>query len=313
MNLRNATLQEFVQFWLVNVKSKSVKAATLNRLYVEAKALASYPISQMQINDITLLDIQTYINQLVDDGYSYTTVVKQRHIVTAPLRYAYRAGLTDRNHCDGVEMPAKESILKPDRAVEALTQQQQIPLLAYIHSNPCMSASLVEFLLETGLRVGEAQALCWNDVDWKKETIQINKTILNSRPNHKSIVQSSPKTPSSLRTIPLSKRAKEILQSLLPMRNGDYVFHHNGRIVGYSGLIKWFKKACIASNIDPCGLHVLRHTFATNCYYKGCNVKILSKLLGHSSTAITYNAYIDLYGDGLEDMRSIVNECKIAQ
>lgn len=50
----------------------------------------------------------------------------------------------------------------------------------------------------------------------------------------------------------------------------------------------------------------MRHTFATNCYYRGCEIKLLSKLLGHANVTITYNIYINLYGDALEEMRSIV-------
>lgn len=307
MNLKYATLQEFVQYWLQNVKAKTVKAGSLKRLYAEAKALESYPISQLPICDIKLFDIQRYINQLVDNGYSYTTIAKQRLIVTAPLRYAYQAELVDRDYSSGVKMPAKEIVLKADRDVRALTEEEQSALRKYILSKPGVFASITEFLLETGLRVGEAQALCWNDVDWRRETIRINKTILNCRPDNKNIVQLSPKTKSSGRIIPLSKRAKEILKSLLEDKNGDYIFHRNGNTISYSGLIKWFKKACEASNIEICGLHALRHTFATNCYYKGCNIKILSKLLGHASTTITYNTYINLYGDGLDEMRSIVN------
>ncbi len=47
---------------------------------------------------------------------------------------------------------------------------------------------------------------------------------------------------------------------------------------------------------------IFRHTFATNCYYKGVDIKILSKLLGHADTNITYNIYVSLYGDGFDEM-----------
>ena len=50
------------------------------------------------------------------------------------------------------------------------------------------------------------------------------------------------------------------------------------------------------------GNHVYRHTFATNQYYKGTDVKILSKILGHATPSITYNIYVHLYGDGFNDM-----------
>lgn len=307
MNLKNSTLQEFVSYWLKNVKAKSVKAATLKRLYGEAKTMQSYSISDMPICEIKLFDIQDYVNQLVDDGYRYATILKQKLIVTAPLRYAYQTDLIDKDYSGGVKLPSKDLVLTKDRVIEAFTEDEQASLKEYIFTNPGVFASATEFLLETGLRIGEAQALCWNDVDWRRETIRINKTVLNGKPDNSNIVQFSPKTKSSIRVIPLSKRAKEILKTMQAQADGEFIFQRNGNVISYGGILKWFKKACKASGVPVCGLHALRHTFATNCYYKGCNIKILSKLLGHASTSITYNTYINLYGDGLEEMRSVVN------
>ena len=49
---------------------------------------------------------------------------------------------------------------------------------------------------------------------------------------------------------------------------------------------------------------MFRHTFATNCYHKGVDVKILSRLLGHADVNITYNIYVHIYGDGFDEMYS---------
>jgi integrase len=70
----------------------------------------------------------------------------------------------------------------------------------------------------------------------------------------------------------------------------------------YPELVWGTKKLCKQANVPYKGEHVFRHTFATNCYYKGIDIKILSRLLGHSDVKITYNTYIDLYGDGFDDM-----------
>ena len=65
--------------------------------------------------------------------------------------------------------------------------------------------------------------------------------------------------------------------------------------------------ACAKANVDYKGMHVFRHTFATNQFYKGTNVKVLSRILGHADASITYNVYIHLYGDGFDDMLEAVN------
>ena len=81
----------------------------------------------------------------------------------------------------------------------------------------------------------------------------------------------------------------------------------DGERLPYEALRYRMQKACKAAGVLYKGLHVYRHTFATTCYYKGCDVKILSKLPGHASAAITFNTYIHLFGGALEDMRSILN------
>jgi len=50
--------------------------------------------------------------------------------------------------------------------------------------------------------------------------------------------------------------------------------------------------------------HGMRRTYTTNCYHKGIDVKILSRLLGHADVNITYNIYVHLYGDGFDEMYS---------
>ncbi len=58
-------------------------------------------------------------------------------------------------------------------------------------------------------------------------------------------------------------------------------------------------------------MNEIRHTFVTNCYYMGVNVKVLSKLLGHADVNVTYNIYVHLYGDGFDEMYSALVSEKI--
>lgn len=54
------------------------------------------------------------------------------------------------------------------------------------------------------------------------------------------------------------------------------------------------------------GLHALRHSFASNLYARGVEVKIISKLLGHASVEITCNRYIHFEGDIDDTLRQAV-------
>lgn len=48
---------------------------------------------------------------------------------------------------------------------------------------------------------------------------------------------------------------------------------------------------CAAVKIRKIGVHVLRHTYATRLFEKGIDIKVISELLGHSTTEITYRIY----------------------
>ncbi|MBQ7850102.1 MAG: tyrosine-type recombinase/integrase [Clostridia bacterium] len=82
--------------------------------------------------------------------------------------------------------------------------------------------------------------------------------------------------------------------------------HVNNFILSYEAIRYQINHACADAGVSYKGQHAFRHTFATNCYKKGADVKILSKLLGHSDVSITFNVYIHLFGDALEEMRSVI-------
>ena len=148
-------------------------------------------------------------------------------------------------------------------------------------------------------------ALRWHDVDTFKHKCHVCATIVNPHIPSKAYVQDTPKTDSSIRTIPLNVRATTILNTLKRRASSEFVFgddrSNSGRLE-YPTLIRTIKKMCRDTGVPYRGAHVFRHTFATNCYYKGIDIMILSKLLGHSDVKVTYNTYINLYGDGFDDM-----------
>ena len=118
-----------------------------------------------------------------------------------------------------------------------------------------------------------------------------------------SYVQDSAKSTSSNRTLPLTPRAISVLEHLQQQRINEWVFNNvDNERLSYEALRHQTRRLCEEAKVEYRGEHVFRHTFATNCYYKGVDVKILSRLLGHADVNITYNIYIHLYGDGFDEL-----------
>jgi len=300
-------LYEYVLDWLNVYKRHTVKDATFNRLVTSTHELKEHDICRMPIKDVTSIHIQQYISELVEKGYGQSTIKKQLLLITAPLKQAAANHIIQADPSSGIQLPRDEFLRKQKKKVLAYTREEQEKILR-ITSEPevykiDITAGLaIEFLLETGLRSGELLALNWSDVHIERKMIKVCATLVNPASVIQSRRQQSSKTASGNRVVPLTPKAVSILEKCRAMSTCDTVFANGDYPLNYRVLRTYVEKICKLANIPYYGTHALRHTFATNCYYKGMDVKILSKILGHSSTTVTYNVYIDLYGNAFDEM-----------
>lgn len=303
------TLIISIKRWMEHYKRNSVKPTTYDRLETSYNALTRYRIAYMPACDIQTEDLQDFINEMVEDQYTLATIKKQYHLVTSYLKFASTEGLIPRPIYNNVKLPAQSAVKKKKREVLAYSRPQQIALKRILRSGDRIGYSAALLMMETGMRVGECLALTWDDILWERKAVRINKTLIRITNRRKMEVQNSAKSFSSNRVIPLNGEAITLLSELLE-RSKDmsgYIFAgDDGKPISYEAIRYQIQCACDKANVPYFGQHVFRHTFATNCYNRGCDVKILSKLLGHSDVTITYNVYIHLFGDALEEMRSVV-------
>ena len=303
------TLSECVKEWMEKYKRNSVKPSTYDRLETSYKALQKYPIAEMDILNIKAEDIQNFVNQMVEEGYALSTIKKQFLLVCAFLKFANTEGLIPRPIYNSVKLPAQSAVKKKKREIECYTQAEQMALVKVLRTRERIGYGAAILMLEAGLRVGEALALTWSDVQWGRRAININKTLIRMAHKRRMEVQDSAKSFTSNRIVPLSKMAYEMLETMYKDVNDPYGYifaDEYGHPISYEAIRYQVRKACKEANVPYKAQHVFRHTFATNCYNRGADVKLLSKLLGHCEVSITFNTYIHLFGDALEELRSVV-------
>ena len=300
-----------IREWLEESKSKAVKTLTYDRLLISLKLMEKYTVANTPVNEMTTRSIQKYLNELVEDGYSMSTIRKQFNLIAAYWKWAMSQGLAANPIYMGVNLPSESRIAKPKREIEAYSHREQKLLMNRLMTLEKEQYGAAILMMEEGLRVGEALALLWDDVLWGSRAIDIHQTLIRKSTDNTTFVQNTAKSKHSKRIIPLSANALDILSRLESNKQfGDYVFSRpdNPKMpYSYSSVEFHIKQLCKDLGISYKGLHAFRHTFATNCYERGCDVKILSKLLGHADVAITYNIYIHLYGNELEAMRKVID------
>ena len=299
------SLTNYIDEWMNTYKAYSVRQSTFDRLLTSTKALEGYAIASMPIGEITSKHIQLYVNELANSGYGLSTIKKQMRIVTAPLKQAAALHLIPANPAVGIHLPVRCNLRKKERTAEAYSQAEQDRLWQFIDTHQRPGFAAVALMIETGMRVGEALALRWKDVHINRKRLYVHATVVRLANKKQSYVQDCAKTESSNRTIPLTPKAIQLLQDLAEDAEGEWVFvNHDGERLSYEALRYQTRILCESAGVPFRGEHVFRHTFATNCYHKGVDVKILSRLLGHADVTITYNIYIHLYGDGFDEMYS---------
>lgn len=310
--MENRQLYIAVQEWLENYKKDSVKALTYDRLEIAFKLMKKYPIAGLPVDEIDCDGMQRYIRMLVTDGYSLSTIKKQFNLLTAYWKHGMARGIIANPVYMNVSLPNESSVATPREDIQTYSPMEQRLLLSELMKLEHEQYGALVLMLEAGLRIGETLALRWEDVLWNRKAIIVRRTLIRlSSKAGITYVQEAPKSKTSKRTIPLSVRAIDILQKLYDRakwRNGYIFARPDDQMMpySYSSVEGYAKRLFRDLDIPYRGLHAFRHTFATNCYERGCDVKILSKLLGHADVAITYNTYIHLYGDALEEMRKVL-------
>lgn len=153
-------------------------------------------------------------------------------------------------------------------------------------------------LFMTGMRIGEAAALLWSDIDFDTGLLSITKTMYyKSMDDFKPV---EPKTQASVRTIYVDadtirelKAWQEVQKKVL--KNCGYVLSYNGIPTSKHTLPRALEKLAELAGVHRIKIHALRHSHASLLISMGENPLLIKERLGHEKIQTTLGTYGHLY------------------
>lgn len=306
------TLTEALHSWLESYKRPALKFKSYDRIECTLNnQIDGYDIAHMRWQSIDNEAIQEHLNDLVAEEYAWSTIKKAYDLLNEFYEYQFARNKIENNPMKLVVMPLKENVLKPEKDIEYLDEED---IARFIHeaSKMMQHRNLPKyslghafiFMIFTGVRAGEAIALKWKDVSFENKIVHINKSI--SRVINREYDENNPKlmkkkgikkyidvTTSTknkaTRLLALNKHALEALKTI--HQYSKYTDAEDYVLATRTGSVNNLKNMTdrlhvilerAETKVQKAGLHVLRHTNASLLFEKKIPIEIIASLLGHS-------------------------------
>lgn len=250
------------------------------------------------LNELNHKVIQDFLLELSKNGRKDNTgglAEKTIKDITIIIKGSIKKGINE-DKIKHIELTFNYPKDNKENKLYVLTKREQNKITNYVLENINSRNIGLLISLYSGIRIGELCALKWEDVDFKKNCLTINKTIQrvyikDKNKNISKVIITTPKTKNANREIPINKDFLEILKKVKSDKK-HYILTGNEKYIEPRTYRKYFNKILDELRIKHFNFHSLRHTFATNCISLGVDYKTVSELLGHANVNITLNLYV---------------------
>lgn len=255
-----------------------------------------------KVDKIDIATCQKHVNQWAKKRKRFRMV---KSYAAKVLDYAIKHGYIDKNPFTLVEMPKKrKQIILDEAEFENFYEREQLIKLlqSFEQQDNLMVYTIFHVLSYSGMRKGEVLALTWNDINFERSEIRINKAI-----SHGKDCQLYLKTTKNgvVRTIKMDETSMSLLlkwkfqQSKIYLEKGintsnkkQLVFSNkHNRFIQSVQTQKWLHKVIDKYKLQPITTHGLRHTYCSLLFEAGASIKEVQERLGHTDVKTTMDIY----------------------
>ncbi len=302
------TFAVFYERW-IKTKKKSLKPGSWVS-YEHTFRLHILPtFGETLLGDITSMDVQTWIDELAEKKLggkkqsektiTPATVARCFRYFRACMKQAEAWSLIDRAPTLKINLPRNDN--------GELDFLEPADILKLLDAARDPERSLFAVLAMSGLRLGEALALRWRDVNFEMRAIIVER----SWSYHGGF--GKPKTETSRRAVGLLDALADLLRDFYHDQGSptpdDLLFTDDGvKPLDPANVRKRFLKALEDAGLKHVTMHSLRHSYASTMLGYGASVKALQRALGHASAAMTLNVYSHLIQEDMNATLAKANQ-----
>ncbi len=304
------TVDELLNQWL-KAEVQTFTAATYANYEYWVNRLVRPHLGQVELGKLERRRVQRWVDTLEAEGVGKTTIHRARSALRSSLSWAERRELIAKNPARDLDMPtervdrrytpSKEEVMRLLRAAD--DEWPTLGLLATIAAN-------------TGMRRGELVGLQWSDIDWKRQELTVNRSVVVVG-GRKSV--KDPKT-HQVRVVPIpsplldrlrslhAERAHQSAEAGVPL--GPWIISENlgADYVRPDRLGKAWHKVAKREGLSQVVLHGLRHFYGTAAIDNGMSAPSVAANLGHSSPITTMRFYAAPTDDGRRRVANVIGD-----
>lgn len=301
----NIIFADYLQSWLDKKKGK-VELSTWESysMYVTKHIIPYFQPLKLTLAQVKPIHISQYYDYKFSGGrcdrkpggLSLRSIKSHSLILKEVLEEAVILELISRNPARNVPLPKQEVKTQKGTFLSAEQANQVLQIFRGHALQP-----IIYVTLYYGLRRSEVLGLQWKSVDFQKDTIRIEHTVVK---NITVVEKDKTKTAASNRTYAMIPEIKELLLETKKRQEenrrvfgntyteSDYVFTWpDGHLYHPQYITSTFQKVLVKNGLPKMRFHDLRHSTASILYDKGWGLKDIQTWLGHADIETTGNIY----------------------
>ncbi len=249
-------------------------------------------LGEVRLGEATTPLVDKVIGAIKSD-VSAATAKSCRSVVSGVMGLAVRYGAVMTNPVREVERIES----RPRREPRALTVEERVQLLRQLHEDEKARRrdlpDLVFFMLATGVRIGEALAAVWSEVDFGAGTVQVTSTLV--RVKGEGLLRKGTKSRAGERTLALPASAVAMLRRrfMTGARLDQPVFPDVlGGFRDPANVRRELREARGEDALAWITSHTFRKTAATILDEAALSARLVADQLGHSRPSMTQDVYM---------------------